>query len=244
MAAPLDSKFIKSNTTDGSYLKQCRSKGGGGLTLITLGAMFTIIDLFFGILLGIYIGLSSGQILVVFCVAAAFVVILIVPGVLLHKKRIASYLDYFSRKSGYAPEQLTEFDREVLSHDSVMVNLYGSTGKKASSFNGVMTAHWCKFAANSNEIFRLVDIAAIWFDPKPFIDNQLCDPSLLLIDSRGRLTRFFAREAPAEDIIAEMSKRNPKAITVRKFIYGEQEYDAQTMPEQVAALYRSVFEEH
>lgn len=244
MAAPVDLKFIKTNTKDGSYLKRCRNKGGGGLALITIGAMLAAIDLFFGVLLSIYIGLSSEQMLVLFCAAVAFVVIFIVPGVLLHKKRVASYLEYFSKKSGYTPEQLTEFDREVSSPGAILVSPYESTGKKANNFNGVMTTHWCKFAANSNEIIRLVDIAAIWFDPKPYIDNHLYDPCLWLIDSQGHMTRLFAKEAPAKDIIAEIAKRNPKTITARKFAYGEQEYDAQNMPKQVAALYRSVYEEH
>lgn len=243
MAQKVDSKFLKVHTMEGSYLKHCRVRGGAGLALITIGIMLAVITVFFAVLLGVAIAFPMEKIILILSVAAAFIVIFVIPGMILHKKRAASYLDHYSKKTGYTPEQLMEFDKEVSSPDSVLVNPYELPGKLASNCSGVITAHWCRFAINYPEILRVADIAAIWFDPKPIIDRQQYSSALFFIDSKGKLSWHASKEGPTKECIAEIAKRNPKTITAKNFAYGDQEYNAQAMPEEVAALYRSVCEE-
>lgn len=240
MAPAVDSNFIKSNTRDGSYLKHCRKKGGIGMGMIAVGAMLAGATAFFGVSLGAAMELPPAQTAVIYGTAAAFVIVFIIPGVILHKKRLATYLDYYSKTSGYTTEQLKEMDKEVNSADSVLINPYVKASKLATSLSGVITPHWCKFSGNYKEIFRLADIAAIWFDKGAFINNQQIGPTLFFIDSRGQLTYHLAQEAPAMETIEEITKRNKKTITVRNFTYDNREYDAYKMPMETAELYRSV----
>lgn len=129
----------KSIAKHGSVLKAFRSQGGGGAGLIAGG----IVLLVFGIPLGLLCMLGLGG--RGFLVGAVFVVpglLMILWGMALRKKRLANYLEFYKKDTGYSEAELQEADRELMSPDAVKIGgkMDNSGGKEGIIF--MITEHY------------------------------------------------------------------------------------------------------
>lgn len=129
----------KSIAKHGSVLKAFRAQGGGGAGLMAGG----IVLLVFGVPLGLLCLLSlesSG--LLVGAVFMAPGLLLILWGGALRKKRLANYLEFYRKDTGYSEEELRQADRELMSPDAVKIGgkMDNSGGKNGIIF--MITEHY------------------------------------------------------------------------------------------------------
>lgn len=239
MLVKVDQQTKKSMEQDGSYLKFLRSTGGMGISLIVLGACFGGFIVVIGIAMGLIMEMPSliaGFVGVGIAVAAVFGI----PGFMVRKKRVDGYLDYFAKKSGYTVSELNELDAEFDQKEAVLFTPFNKLNKQAKLFASVFTERWANLPGIG--IARARDIAAIWWEDEPYYKGVKRGKTCFVLSRDGKV--FFAgvEENHVQEITSELVKRNPKVITVRKFHYNGQNYDALDQPEEVAALYRSASE--
>lgn len=146
----------------GSVLKAYRSQGGGGMGLFAGGVTL----LAFGGLLGL--PLAIGNVLLGLIVFAFFAVPglpMILGGKALNKKRLADYLEYYQKQTGYSAEELKVADRELMSPEAVKIvsKTDRSAGKKETVF--FITEHYflSVWPVNGCYLRRLDDIVAAFY---------------------------------------------------------------------------------
>lgn len=240
MIVTMDERLRKKITKDGSHLKYTRTIGGIGMGLIAVGMCLFVISVLTGSFLIHFFGLKvlffSMGIGLVFCG------IFMIPGILLRKKKMNHYLNYYIKKSNYTEAQLQSFEQEFQNPAALFINPYSRLNNAAKMHCGILTEHWIKLPYMTpviySGIYRLVDIAAMWFEEKPYVNGNLLKPSMFVIDSVGRTIHYAMKKDCATELIKEMAKRNRNLITVRRFSVDNQEYDAFKEPKKVAELYR------
>lgn len=239
MIIDVDEKFKKENTKDGSFLKAHRNIGGLGLGIITIG-IFVI-----GIALLIALFASSlmktSVLLYIIVIGAGIGILLIALGMKLQKNRVKNYRKYYTKKWGYSEEELESFDQEVASANTILISLHKRMSKTAGRECGIVTEQWLKLPGIFGEAIRIVDIAAVWFDKKPYYHNALLDPATFLVDSKGKVHLLLTAETIGNEYIEEIVKRNPRTISARQFTYNDKSYDGLKEPEKVAEIYRANF---
>lgn len=242
MFKPIDEKFRKCCFMDGSLLKKCHSIGGLGAGLIAVGAMLIGIGALFAVM-GV-VGAQSTEdewILqmgfIVFGVMDVAAILFLAGGMALKKKRIAKYMEYFVKKSGYNREALESFERESQGPEA---KYFLGTGKLQSNSAlecGVSTENWLKVGVF---ITRMKDIAAIFYDKKPYYKGNRLDASIFVIRTDGELYHKGCKEEYAQTIIEEVAAHNPAVITMRKIMVQGEPLDCLQQHEKVAALYSQV----
>ena len=131
----------KSIAKHGSVLKAFRAQGGGGAGLMAGG----IVLLVFGVPLGLLCLLSLGSSgLLVGAVFMAPGLLLILWGGALRKKRLANYLEFYRKDTGYSEEELRQADRELMSPDAVKIGgkMDNSGGKNGIIFMKSWKKYW------------------------------------------------------------------------------------------------------
>lgn len=223
-------KFMK----QGSHLRYCRSIGGIGLGIEVVGGMLFAVVWLLGLMLTP--NMEPANATMFLSVGSVVTLLIFVAGFLLQKKKISGYLAYYSKKNQYTIEEVQALDSELSGNDVIHL---------ATTKNGVdlrwyytITTHWIKYPLMTGYIRRLVDIAAVWYDPSPYYKGVHADAHLFMVDSKGEVLVFPMEESFAADIINEMVKRNSFIITSRYFEFNGENYDCQEQPEQIAALYR------
>lgn len=162
MKTEMTKDFQKSVEKYGSVLKAYRAQGGGGKGLIAGGVVLLV----FGALLGIplmFLRVLGG--LVVLAIFAVPGLALILPGIALNKKRMAAYMEYYQKETGYSLEELQEADRELLGPEAVKIvcKTDRSAGKNETVF--FITPHYflSVWAVNGCYLRRLDDIVAAFY---------------------------------------------------------------------------------
>lgn len=237
MFIQLDEKTKKSMQKDGSCLKYFRSIGGIGMGLIALGAYLGGFVLVFGIFIGIMMDFLG---LIPMAAGAGIVIAIVfcIPGYLLHKKKVDNYRNYYAKEVGYTPEKLDEFDREFAQGEVWLCTEERKLNKEAKVRGSLLMDKWCRL--HTLPPLLATDICAIWWEKMPFFQGIQRDDSCFVLDANGAIYILTGKAEVAEILTREISKRNPRLITTRKFSYNGQNYDARNQTEEVAALYRSV----
>lgn len=236
MIKPIDKGFTEKFTKDNSHLKYCRSTGGGGVGCLTLGGFLAACFALLGILIKDF--MPPQKLLILMAGGIGFGVLLIVLGIFLYKKRVGSYLSYYADKNKYSKQDIENLDREILAPGSVVIVNQPKVNKQSLIASVILTEHWIKLSSNNSMVSRLVDMAGIWFDPRPTDMGRTLDPQVCLLDSRGKLRFLPSDERYGSEVISEALKRNPKLITSRRFEFEGVQYDCLTQYQEVAEVYR------
>lgn len=237
----MDQKFLKKCTMDGSFLKKCRSIGGIGAGLSAIGMMLIAIGLI-ALVMG---GASSSKTgessmfigsAIVCLVLAVIGIPLLLLGNSLSKKKLRTYLSYYSKKSGYTEEQLTGLDQEAVSPDTMYYIAQGKLQSNSAPLCSLITKNWLVMPFM---FIRAVDTAAIFFEKEPYYKGGKRDDSLFILHTNGSLYFHSCKEDISTFIIEQIKKRNHAAIVVRRFKVQDQVFDCMQQPEEVAKLYAS-----
>ncbi len=239
MILEYSNKMKEKITRDGSVLKHIRSIGGGSAGAMAGG----IVLLIFGVLLGglcLAVGLLA--------VAAAIGVILVLPGLILYiigssarRRRLANYLDYYRKETGYSDQELAAVERELQDPTTI---LYGyvpeGTSKKNRRVGVFLTRNYFVVpeVLGTCYIKRIPEIAAAAYSERiPGVNGYRS--GLVYVASGERETRHnsLLPKDSCMEIIAELSRRNPAVITAQRFLYEGEQYDLLSDGEKVARLY-------
>lgn len=226
--------YRKKHMIQGSHLKYCRNVGGLGLAILVIGVMMLAVIWILGLLSRSVMDPEANNLLLT--VGSAVTLLIIAGGWTLQKKRINRCIEYYAKRNQYSSEEIKMLDEE-LSGDEVVL-LPARTDLRDIRAYYIITPHWIKYPLLTGYARRLVDIAAVWFDPKPFYKGAHATDHLFMVDSKGELSVFYMPESYAADIIRELTKRNKNLILSRYFQYQDENYDCQEQPEKVAELYR------
>lgn len=242
MFKPIDEKFKKRCFYEGSLLKKSRSIGGIGAGLIAVGGMSIGIGVIFAVM-GVVSANSTGEdwllkmSLTVCAVLAVAAVPFIAGGMVLRKRRIAGYMDYFVKKTGYTREELERFERESQGPGAKYFLYTGRFQNNSALFCGFSTENWLKMGFF---LVQMRDIAAIFHEKQPFYKGNRLDDSIFLVRTDGELYHMNLKEKMAQVIIDEVREHNPAVITTRKILVQGQPVDCLQQHEAAAELYRQV----
>ena len=242
MIVQMDEKLKREMSREGSHLKYTRSRGGAGAGLIAAGVCFIVIAIMLAVALYTILGLSAVAVLL----AGGLVLgaVFIVPGVFLDKRHTAGYMKYYVKKSGYAEAELNEFDREFLNGEAYVACLDKKLTKQSKFDSGIITNNWFKLPLmmpiKYSGLYRIVDVAAVFFEAKPIVNGERLNPTLFVVDNRGDGMTVSMKENVGNEIVREISKRNPRAVTTRRISYNGKDYDALYQYQEVAGLYREI----
>lgn len=227
-------KFMK----QGSHLRYCRSVGGLGVGIKAIGGMLFAVVWILGLML--YPNMEPTNAIMFLSVGSAVTLLIFAAGFLLEKKKVNGYISYYSKKNQYTIEEVQALDCELSGNDVVHLGTAINSSDIRSYYT--ITTHWLKYPLMTGYIRRLVDIAAVWYDPEPYYKGVHADAHLFMVDSKGEVLVFPMEEPFAADIINELVKRNSYIIASRYFEFKGESYDCQEQPEQIAALYRQQVE--
>lgn len=239
MLKPIDQDFKKyCVSSDGSFLKKVRSIGGGGSATMYMGFIIAAAAVLLAFLSR---DVMEGSAMAVIIAVAVAGLILGIAGTVLSKKRLTTYLEYFSSISGYSPAELQEFDREVQESGCRYDSMDKKLGKNSASFSWVVTKNWFK-PINQGPV-RIRDLAAAFYAGELHYNKCHYVQTLIMVDVNGKLSGVqgwnYNREE-TDHFVRELAKANPALITSRKIRFNDREYDFGVNPEEAAALYRSI----
>lgn len=241
MLKPVDENFKKYCVTkDGSYLKKIRSIGGGSAALTAAGFLIAGIC---ALLIAATKDVVTAEGLTLFAAVAAGSALLAIIGIFMRRRRIRTYLEYFSKKSGYTPDQLKEFEREVLEPDSCYDTVSRKLAKNSAAFSWVLTEHW--FKQMDHIPIRIEDMAAAFYMNGITYKKIQYGKSIFFVLKDGTIHDVYNWQYDKEGtarIVEELRKRNPLLIPAKSVRAGEEVYNCLEQPERVAELYRSARE--
>lgn len=222
----------KSIAKHGSVLKAFRSQGGGGAGLMAGGIVLVVAGVPLGLLCLLALG-SRGLLVGAFFAVPGL--LLILWGMSLRKKRLANYLEFYKKDTGYSEAELQEADRELMSPDAVKIGgkMDNSGGKEGIIF--MVTEHyflaiWPVYGAY---LRKLDDIVAAFYSAQiPGIGGyrqNLFVISRQEIAKKGEKNPFTKKEyqgfecgmmseqrhcqQTCAEVLEEMIKRAPHIIT-------------------------------
>ena len=222
----------KSIAKHGSVLKAFRSQGGGGAGLMAGGIVLVVVGIPLGLLCLLALG-SRGILVGAFFAVPGL--LLILWGMSLRKKRLANYLEFYKKDTGYSEAELQEADRELMSPDAVKIGgkMDNSGGKEGIIF--MVTEHyfltiWPVYGAH---LRKLDDIVAAFYSAQiPGIGGyrqNLFVISRQEIAKKGEKNPFTKKEyqgfecgmmseqrhcqQTCAEVLEEMIKRAPHIIT-------------------------------
>lgn len=219
------------------YTAKKKRKNEGG-ALIFLG----VCGLLFGAGNQLFLGVMYDSQTTMIAVTAGCVIAgiaLLIWGIRMAGQTGDSNAEFWAKTSGYTVEEMIAFNRECQLPDTVLIHETQTNLRQEDSLaTGVLTQHWFRIP-HEFKALKLVDIAAIWYEQGTL---EGWDPSVFLLRSNGEVLHILAKkhknEAFGQELINEISKRNPMTITARYFTYEGSNYDAYSNAGEVAALYR------
>ncbi len=239
MFKPVDEKFIKRCFTEGSLLKKSRAIGGVGAGLMAAGAMFVFIGIVFAVM-GAANANATGEewmLRMSLMVCGALVVAslpFIAGGMALKKRRVARYMDYFVKKTGYSREELESFEQESRGSGARYYLYSGRLQSNSALFCSFSTENWLKMGFF---LTRMKDIAAVFYEKQPYYKGNKMDDSIFFVRTDGELYHMNLKEKAAQIVIDEVRDHNPAVITMRKIMVQGQPLDCMQQPEEAARLY-------
>lgn len=244
MIVEMDGDLKAKLSKDGSHLKYTRTKGGAGAGIMAVGGFFLAIGLIFGILLVMIDNMPAAALMIGIGIVLGGGILFL--GFQMKKKMISSYMEYYKKNSGYTEQELIDFDREFMNGKTLFLNPNKKIDDNAKLVGGILTDHWMKLpymiSVKYSGLFRVSDIAVACYLIKPVVEGYRHKNNKLLIVSKMGDDGVFNlnNEEVGNKIVEEITRRNPKVITVRNFSYNGVNYDVIHQPKEVARLYSEI----
>lgn len=234
---------------DETLLRKSKRKNEGG-GLIFLGICLIIMGIAHQLFLEV---LYDSRVV---WIAVSVVVILLGIGCTVFGIRIfnqigQSVAESWAERNGYTVEEILEFNRECRMDSTLVVhsNYFNDypipesvyqLKKERALETGFITEHWFKAPDTITvDIMRLIDIAAIWYEPKELGGKY---EGVYYVKSNGKREYFRGSSVFGEWLVKEISKRNPLTITASKFEFDGINYNAYRDASGVARLYCNEYE--
>lgn len=232
---------------DGRVLLRMRNTGGGakgcmagGITLIVIAvllmAAFLAMDLALAgtLVFGGFFGIPG--------------ILLLVLGLLLQRRKMKKYLDYYQEETGFDKEELRRLEQEILEPDMVMfgnVPEEKNTGasEKHPQIACMLTKNYfvMPMVMGKSYIRRISDmILATYSQEIPGINGY--KHGLVFLSRRddiAYMNAFLTRDV-CDEIMKALWEKNPEIITQQRFSYGERSYDVIKDSPEIVKLYESL----
>ena len=159
-------------------------------------------------------------------------------GIKLINKVGASVAEETAKDSGYTVEEVMECYQESRQPSTLLLSLSPSPSKEKDFMEvGFLTKNWLKLPKNIFCGFmRISDVAAIWYEETALPGY---DPGIFVVKSDGKLRYVKCKSDTGREIVDAIAGRNSKSITMRKFMFEGNEYDAFQSPQKTADIYRT-----
>ena len=220
----------------GSILKCIRIVKGGGKGLIA-GA---IVLLIFTLPITIF-GLIAGTNMLYPVLLSVPGLLLLILGIFLKHKRTASWLSYYQEQSGLSEGELQQADRELASPSTTIATCRYPNTMKDSYIAALFTEHYVVMNGGLQPyIWRLEDIIAAGFSDSGDI---WCMAFLTIHDKETQginclITDTDKKPPLANDILQELSRRNPKILCGQEIVCDGRQYILERDGAQILRLYQ------
>ncbi len=224
---------------DGSLLKGIRGLNGiekgliaGGITLLVFGVLLTAPCFLFSL----RAVLATA---ILFLLPSVFLIVL---GVVLRKRKIENYMDYYVKKSGYSREELEQVDKELMSPDVIVIgNQMPDKGKKAPNYYCFFTKKHFVMPdyLGGCWIVRIEEIiGAVYSERIPGYNGYKFGLVLLFTQGTDDSPIYNANlnKQSCLEVIEIITRQNPLVITDQIFQYNGRRYDMFQNPKEVVDL--------
>lgn len=153
----------------------------------------------------------------------------------------ASVAEMTAKDSGYSVGEILEFYGECRRPDSLLLSL-ASQPTKEKDFDkvGFLTKNWLRLPGRLfHGVMRIMDVAVIWYEESALPGY---DPGIFVVKSDGNMLHVKCMADAGKEIVEAITGRNPQSITVRRFAFEGNDYDAFQNPQKAAELYRRQFQ--
>lgn len=218
----------------GSILKSIRIDKGGGKGMIA-GAIILLVFTLPITIMGL---LADAGDMVSILISVPGLLLLIL-GIVLKNKRNASWIAYYQKESGFSEAELHEIDRELASPSTTIVTCRFPNTTKDSYVAGFFTEHYVLINGVSPYLRRLEDIIAAAFSDSGDI---WCMAFLTVQDKEtlgvNLVTETSRKETLANEIMQELSRRNPKILCGQEIVCDGRGYILERDGAQLLRLYQ------
>lgn len=236
MIASTEHKLYQKTLKKGkdSILKSIRIDKGGGKGLIA-GA---IVLLIFTLPLSIFCLIAEAGVVVSILLSVPGLLLLVL-GIIFKRKRTASWLSYYQEQTGFSEGELQQVDRELLSPSVTIVTCRFPNTTKDCYVAGFFTEHYVVINGVSPYVRRLEDIIAVAFSDSTDI---WCMAFLTVQDKEALavnlVTETSRKVTLANEIIQELSRRNPKILCGQVIACEGRHYILERDGAQILRLYQ------
>ena len=223
---------------DGSILRAIRIDKGAGRGLIAGGIVFLVFGLLFGIPLLIFAASPMAG-LAVFGVSLVPAIIMIVPGIILKKKREAKWLSYYQKEYGYSEAELLQADRELALPSVKLVVCRRPGSLKEDYVYCFITENFVLINGVWPYLKRLEDYIAVAFSDSR---DQWVMASLTKQDDSTMGIPLFTdterKKALCMEVMQELQRHNPDILCGQQIVCEDRVYILERDGEQLMRLYK------
>lgn len=223
---------------DGSILKAIRIDKGAGRGLIGGGIVFLVFGLIFGIPVMAFAA-SPVAGLVVMGVLLVPAILLIVPGIILKKRREANWLSYYQKEYGYAESELLQADRELASSSVELVICRRPGSLKEDYIYCFITENFVLINGVWPYLKRLEDFIAVAFSDSQY---QWVMASITKQDDATMGIPLFTdterKQALCVEVMQALYRHNPNILCGQQIVCEDRLYILERDGEQLIRLYK------
>lgn len=217
-----------------SILKSIRIDKGGGKGLIAGAIVLLIFTLPITI-----IGLIANAGTVTSILLSMPGLLLLVLGIFLKHKRMASWFSYYQEQTGFSEGELQQIDRELASPSVAIVTCRTPNAATDNYIAGFFTEHYVVINGVSPYVRRLEDIIAVAFSDSTDI---WCMAFLTVQDKEtmavNLVTGTGRKETLCNEILQELYRRNPKILCGQDIVCDGRHYILERDGAQILSLYK------
>ncbi len=236
MIASTEHKLYKNMMKKGneSILKSIRSSVGAGKGMIAGGIVLLVFTLPITIL-----GLIANAGAVTSILLSVPGVLLVVFGILMKRKRTASWMSYYQEQTGYSEGELQQIDRELASPSVTIVTCRTPNAAVDNHIACFFTEHYMVMNGVYPYVRRLEDIIAVAFSDST---DTWCLVSLTKLDKEtmaiGLFTETQRKETLCREIMQELCRRNPDILCGQEIVCDGKLYILERDGAQILRLYQ------
>lgn len=223
--------MIKKNK---SILQSLRNVGGWGKGMIAGGIVLLIFTLPITIL-----GLIGNAGVVFSILLSAPGILLVAFGILLNRKRAASWFSYYQEQTGYSEAELLQIDRELTDPSTTIVTCHAPNTVKDSYIACFFTEHYMVMNGMEPYVRRLEDIIAVAFSDSTDIWHLVI---LSKLDKKavehGLYTETNKKVALCREIMQELCRRNPNVLCGQEIVCDGKVYILERDSAEILRLYQ------
>ncbi len=223
---------------DGSILRAIRIDKGAGRGLIAGGIVFLV----FGLMLGLpVLAFAASPVagLAVMGVMLVPAVLLIVPGIILKKRRAANWLSYYQKEYGYSEAELLQADRELASSSVELVVCSRPNSRKDDYVYCFITENFVLINGVWPYLKRIEDYIAVAFSDS---GDQWVMASITKQDDATMGIPLFTDTDRKKDLCMEVMqalyRHNPNILCGQQIVCEDRVYILERDGEQLIRLYK------